>query len=341
MNKYKDIVVNKHFTMLILGEASNNFALGEIRYETDPDIVDELYGDSDLSKSFRLAKEMGAPYVFVMNARKSEDYFKAISVIKALDFAYVAFASLCISDTFIKAIDGGLPHSYFAYFLGVLGHNSLTTLIATDKHASAYEDVDIFLKDMNAAAEKVKNALSARAAKQNLIFVANNLKDTHYGAIALAAAITTTNINKYPFHSRLGEAIFDIDTWDNPGNYAYFKQHYGEDNSTTIENLLNFLDDGPEKVVFVTRILNYIRRGLDLSHFEGSLYTDYRLLQISRALDSFLTSLKGTVINAYDIEEVQGYKGKEPGTISVLTRFTVWPIGCLESCTVEKGVDLI
>ena len=333
-----EIAVNKHFNMLIVGKAGNNFALGEIRYETDPITVEEKYGKSDLSESFRIAKEMGAPYVFVMNVRKTDDYFKAIKTIKVHDFAYVAFASLYLSDTFIKALDGGLAHSFFAYFLGVLGRNSISTLIATDKHAKAFDDIDDFLAHMNSTVKTVQDAFTARAARRNLICVANNLDAHRYGAVALAAALCTSAIDKYPHHNDFGDVIFDIDSYDRPGDYAYFKQH--ADSTVTVENLVNSMIGGPEKVVFVTRILNYIRRSLDLSQFEGKNYTDYIRLAIARVLNAHLTMMKGHILNAYYIEDIQAYRSA-PGAVTVLTRFTVWPIGCFESCTIEKEVNLI
>ena len=339
MNKTYEVVVNTHQKMLIIGKGANNFSVGEIRFEKDPNVVRSEYGQSDLSDAFALAKAMGAPYVFVMNVRKNDDYFKALDLVKVQDFAYVAFASLYLSDTFVTAYDGGLQHYYFSYFLGTMGLNNLTTIIATDKHAVLYENVDKFITDMNKIVENIKAACTSRAAKQNLICVGNNLSSTKYGAVALAASLCTADVKDYPSID-IGDAVFDIDHYDNPGDWAYFKQH--ADGSITIENLLNIVEGGPDKVVFFNRILNYIRRGIDFSEYRGKPYTKYRKLCIMETLKNYLEELHGVIIQHYEIMSVKAYRPQdETGVVEVKTYFQVWPIGCLESCQIEKGVDLI
>lgn len=92
--------------------------------------------------------------------------------------------------------------------------------------------------------------------KENLIFIANNLKNYTMSNLILAIALCTTDISLYPT-SNFGPALFLIDQYDDTYNFAYFKNH--TDIDTTVENLLNFKDVSIEKIVTVQRIIKMIK----------------------------------------------------------------------------------
>lgn len=333
-----ELMVNKHANMLIVGKGATSYGRGEIVYSESYEDVLEMYGDSDLSRAFKEAQDIGASYIFLMNLQKDQDYFNAIDVLKQNDFAYITFATLMLSDTFQDVSHGGEIHSFFAYILGSLGREHKSTLIITDKHASLYEDIDAFLSDMNKIQQNFLHRCSERANLQNFIFVGNNLKDHKMSCVPLAAALCATPVNQYPVSEKFGEAIFRIDPWDNPGDMAYFKSDPARE--TTVENLVNLLrTTEPEKVVFIDRILKYIHREMDFSQFKGRVYSSYQKLLFSRVLTKYLDSLLENVIKSYFVESINSYRD-DPGTVILQSRVLVQPVGCLERCAITLEAEL-
>lgn len=331
-------VINKHKNMLIIGKAANNFALKEVALASDYDKVLEQYGDSDLTKAYKTAADIGAPHIYLMNIQQDQDYFDVLETLKQNDFTYIVFCSLVLSDTFQKANDGGQIHYFFSYYLGYMGLNHRSVIVVTDKHASLYEDIDSYIDDMNSIQEKFLNHCSGRANLQNIIFVANNLEDYDRANVVLAASLCASEVYEYPTSSSFGNAIFDIDSWDNPGDMAYFKSHAARE--TTIENLLNFEQEyKPEKIVFVNRILKCLAREMDFTEFKGTLYSEYQKDLFEQKLENYLDSVKGTFIKDYAIESISVYKD-DPGTVIMLARLAILPLNCLEVCTIEEGVTL-
>ena len=181
------------------------------------------------------------------------------------------------------------------------------------------------------------NLCSSRANLENVIFVANNLKQYKMANVALAAGLCVNDVNKYPVSELYGEAIFDIDKTDNPENIVYFKNNITRE--TTVENLLNFYESGyPMKIVFISRILKYIKREIDFSEFKGKLYTPYQKLQYSKRLTECLNSMSGYIIKEYSIDSIEAYKSSN-ATITLLARIRLVPINCLEICSLQTEVE--
>lgn len=338
INYIMDVAVNKHSNMLIVGAGKTSFGLRDIQYFTDYDNVLSLYGESDISKAFKVASGMGVKDIFIMNVQSPQDYINTIDLIKDNDFAYIVYVSLMLSDTFNQAYDGNNIHSYFAYFMGTISRSNESIIVVTDKHASLFENINDFMEHQKKTLDEFLSCCTNKANLENIVFVANNLELYPMANVVLAAALCVSSVNEYP-SGNFGNAIFHIDSWDSPADYVFFKTHASE--TTTIENLLNCLETGEQtKLVFVSRIIKYIKRELDFSEFKGKLYSPYQKLYIEKKLETYLESLTGTVINKYEIESVKAYRGV-PGTITILCRFSVWPIGCLEKCVIEKEVDLL
>ena len=338
INYIMDVAVNKHSNMLIVGSGKTDFGLRDIQYFTDYDAVLSLYGESDISRAFKIASDMGVRDIFIMNLKSPQDYLSTIGLIKDNDFAYIVYVSLYLSDSFNQAYDGGKIHSYFAYFLGTIERSNESVLVVTDKHASLFETIDDFLEHQKSALDTFLSCCTNKANLENIVFVANNLENYPMANVVVAAALCTSQVNEYP-RSNFGNAVFHIDPWDSPSDYAYFKSHASGE--TTIDNLLNCLETGEQtKLVFVSRIVKYIKRELDFSEFKGKLYTPYQKLYIEKKLEAYLESLVGRVINQYEIESVKAYRGV-PGTVTILCRFSVRPIGCVERCVIEKEIDLM
>ena len=334
-----EVLVDKHANLLLVGKGATNYSLKNVSYETDYDEVLEKYGESDLSRAFKIAQDMGAEYIFLMNLKNSYDYFDVKEVIRQEDFTYIVPVSIYMSDTFTDFSKDGAKISLVAYLLSLISEdNSESVIMATDKHASLYEDLDSFIDDMDAAERLFTASCGAGMNMENICFVANNLLKTDMANVLAAAALCVADVPEYPAFA-FGKAIFDIDTFDTSGNWAYFRNH--SDGSSSIENMVNFLERQPEKIISISRIVKMIKRELDFSEFCGKNYSEYQRMRFERKLDAYLAQLTGYVIYKYQILSVKAYKNiHHKGTVTMKAVFDVWPVNCLERCHVEKGVNI-
>jgi len=334
----REVYVDKHSNMVIAAKANTRYEVGSPVYMEDPVEAADLYGeDSDLVKAFKTAQSLGVKNIFLMNTLKHSDLLNAQEMFDQNDFAYVVPIGFRFSDTFVDITNGSERTNFYAYLLNNARIRSKTIYVVTDKHASLYEDIDAFIEDMDYQEKLFLWNCRPDANRRNLIFCANNLKNTEHANLYLAAALCTTDASKYPT-SNFGPAVFSIDEWDMKKSWAYFKNH--ELRPTTVENLLNMADaHTPYKIVTVNRILNIIDRELDFTEFLGQLYTEYKKMLIQQKIERYLSGLKGYIIYWYKIESVQAYKGV-PGTVTVLCRYTICPKNTTESITVEKEVTV-
>ena len=333
-----NITVNKHSNMLIIGRGATNKGRKQIVYAEKYNDVVKTFGDSDLTESFKIAKQLGAPYVFLMNCRQTYDYFDIITSLKASDFTYIVPVSLLISDEFDDPVTERRI-SYIEYLLEQIGSINESVFVVTDQPASLYENVDSFIEDMNSKAETFRNKRKSPAIRENIIFTVNNLVKHNFANVALAAALCSTPVSQYP-EADFGEAYFLLDQWEDIGNWAYFQNHTLK--NTSIENLLNFeIAGNPLKIVFVSRIVKMIKRELDFSEFVGKRYSEYQRLSIRTKLERYLDSLMHSVLQEYAITATKPYKHKnEPMAIDIINVFDIWPVNCLEKVTISNKVEV-
>lgn len=332
---------NKHKNMLIIGKAETMENIREIVYEESYPEVLRKYGNSDISRAFAVAQEYGCPDIFVLNLKTNKDYLDATDILKDYDFTYIVPVSVYMSDTINDIYNNDTEYSIIAYLLSKISKNSSycdSVIVTTDKHASLYEYMNDFIEDMNRAQNLIIKGSTNKNKLENIIPVANNLKDTIYANVALAATLCSSPLSSYPM-ADYGKAIFNIDKWDNRESWSYFKNHVNT--STSVENLLNLKDSGALKIVFISRILKAIKRGLDFEEFIGRYYTEYIRVKIQDKLAKYLQSLIGNVIYDFDIEKVYAEKDYvNKGTVIVHCIFSVWPINCLEECHISKEIVL-
>ena len=332
-----NVRVGKHTSLLLMGPATGNNYRKEIVFGSSYDNVYNTFGDSELTKAYKIVYDLGVRDIFLMNCRQQYDYLEVGETLKATDFAYVVPLSISLSDEFDDP-KTERRISYLEYLLESIGRTNNSTFIITDKSASLYEDIDLFIDDMNAVAKNFGRKIRYPANKENIIFVANNLVNYELASLPLAAALCVTPINKYP-DIRFGPAYFEIDQYEDIGNWAYFQNHTVR--STTVENLLNFLETGNVlKIVFVSRIIKMIRKELDFSDFIGKKYTEYRRLCVEQYLDTYLSKLLGDYLERYDILSVRAFRDPEPMSIDIDNIFNVYPINCLEKVTISKTIEV-
>lgn len=333
-----EIQVDRHSNMLLIGKAATSYAYKEINYEEDYDSVLANYGDSDLTTAFKIAQDAQTDAIFLLNIQDNYDIISVIEDIKQNDFAYIVPVNMYLSDFFYDAYNDNRKTYYIEYMLREMKDYNESMIIATDKHASLYEDQDAFLDEYNKISELFELNLTSEIHRENIVFVANNLQNSTMANVDLAAALCTTDMSIYP-QIDFGKSLFLIDQYDLTYNFAYFKNH--TDTATTVENLLNYYPSGPSKIVTVQRILKLIKRELELSNFQGQFYTEYKRLQIAKAIETYLRRLVDYVIYQYDIISVTDYKDiNHPGTVIVVSNIEVWPKNCLEKCSIQLDIEV-
>lgn len=330
------VSVNKHTNVLIMGKANNNAARKNIVYASKTSEVRKTFGDCELTETFRILKELGVNDIFLCNCREKKDYLDMAEILRAHDFTYIVPISLNLSDEFDDP-STERRISYIEYMLEKIGRVNDSMFLITDKHASLYEDMDAFIEDMNLISKTFTLKQEPAVNGENLVFIANNLHDYERANVPLAASLIINKPNKYPVLN-FGEAYFLLDQYEDIGNWGYFQNH--DVRTTTVENLLNFKVSGPDKIVFIARILKVMKRQLDFSEFIGKQYTEYRRLGIETKLNNYLQMLVNELIYQYNIRSVTAYRNPEPMTVDVENTFDVWPVNCLEKVTVSRTVEV-
>ena len=328
--------VGKHTNILLIGKGSSNAYRKEIVYADRSRYVERTFGDSDLTKAYKLLVKFGVNEIFLCNCMQNYDYLEIANLLKAHDFTYIVPVSINLSDEFDESTSERRI-SYIEYLLEQIGTANESVFITTDKHASLYEDMDAFIADMNKVASSFMSKKKAGVCGENAILVANNLVNYDKANIPLAASLVTTAINKYPILN-FGQAYFLLDQYENIGNWAYFQNHTVR--ATTVENLLNFEVISPQKVVFVSRLLKMLKRQMNFDEFIGRQYTEYRRMGIHDKLQQYLDQAIGTLIYDYNILSTVAYRNPEPMSVEVENIFEVWPINCLEKVTLSKTVEV-
>ncbi len=331
--------INKHNNILIIGEAKNNHNIKKVAYLDSTEYMKKKYGDSLLYRAFKTAKDMGAPHVFVMNVKNKIDYVDAINTLRHYDFSYIVPVGLLLSDFFYNKRENNKKYYYYEYFVKTMAKYNNSVFLATDKHASLYEDIDHFVDDMTGKLNNLKHKLTnvLGISGRNICFVANNLEDYEYSSVVLASAICASDIDEYPSSDLFKKAVFNIDFLDvEEKELIYFKNNILTE--TTVENLLNFSNRGPVKILTIDRIVRYIIRELDLSEFKGRLANSYQRLKAEKKIAEFLESKIDYIINDYTIDSVTLFKDR-PGSGGVRTSFGIVPINSTEQVSVVITVD--
>lgn len=320
--------VDKHKNMLIIGAGDTTYAMNKIMYYDSPEIVEKLYGVSELSIAFKRAKQIGAPHVFLINAKRKTDYIEIVNTIKYYDFTYIVPLGVSFSETFYNSI-ASRQMTFSEFYLESIGDYNKSLLLMTDSHASLYEDIDHFLNDMFSKIKQFKgNAFKSLRNGRNICLVANNLIDDKFSNLVLASVLCSSNLASYPEYS-FGEAIFDIDDFDVYNNeLIYFKNNHLK--NTTVENLKNFrIEKDAAKIITIDKVIKYIERELDFSEYKGKQFSEYIRMQFYKQLSKFLRNITGIAIRGYSVNSVSFTK-TSPGVGMVVNDFTIIPINSTE-----------
>jgi hypothetical protein len=139
--------------LLIIGKATTEYKNREIIKVNTSDDAEYLYGsDSDLTKAFKEARDVGVKNIYLCNCYLFTDYINVLMTIASTEFAYIC-PLFNFSETYVT-------NSYKEVYLCEMYSNiigeKLTQLIFTDKHASLYENIEQYLKEMKVVYKRLK-----------------------------------------------------------------------------------------------------------------------------------------------------------------------------------------
>lgn len=332
-------------SILLVGIGATNKYYNDIVKPANKAEMLETFGDCDLTDAFNIAIDIGALGVYVMNIEKTHDYISASKLISSMNFTYIVPIDVKLSDFYYDPTANSKKVFYIQYLMKSLYYTGCnSTVIATDNHASLYEDIDTFIDAMNTIRQNFKNAQSNKAQYRNVIFVLNNLNNRNWSNVDLAAMINSTAINEYPVYGTTPDdigVIFDIDTHDVTTDMCYFKRHV--DKSISIENLLNMdsEESSPMKFEPVNRIQKHIFAGdMDMENYIGKIYTATSQDLILDSLIDYMDQYLGYLLIRYDIKDIAAkLNNNHPGCVSIMVKMNIQPIGCVEKFEVTKIIN--
>lgn len=336
--------LNNTKKILIIGGALSDLKAREILIPSGKEDALSLYGNSELYNAYCLLFDLGVETIYTANCFYESDYIRIIDKIIHYDFDYLIPIGIYLSDKFYNPLNDKDEY-YISYMLEQLSTvNSLTTIIATERHASLYEDFDSYTFDM---ANKELDFFNFHIAEKtslledygnNLNFVYNNLKEIPYSNVVLGALYCTRDYANY-FNSLTDMSVeFDINNTDIYGLKAmYFKfNYYTKD--ITIENAFNFKKTNDiYSNALIDDVIKRTIKSIDLSVYKGRLFNPYISIQIESEIVKKLNSLKGKLFKQYKIEKI-AFKKTDPSAGYIVVNYSIVPFGTLENINIIMGV---
>lgn len=301
----------------------------------------QIYGDNNpLFNAYKLAYEItNDSNIYTVNCPMTTDFIEIIDTIINYDFHYIVPIDIYLEDTFVNPIND--KTTYFCnYYLERLGSiDSLSTLIMTNRPSYLYESIDSFISDTKKTfrAYKESSLHILERYGSNIIFTLNNLNESCYSNVLIAAILSINTFTKYP-NSVPYKTHFDIDDSDlKDVNLSYFK-YCANTNSCTIENFKNLrVVDDVYKWVLIDETIKHVIRSLNLDEFRGRLYSPYVKTQINTRIKKLMEEMKDKVFKQYSIESVQFVK-TAPAVGYISIKISIVPFGTLEQINIVMGV---
>lgn len=317
-------------SILIIGKAETEYQNRIINKAIGINYVEDLYGtDSELTKAYYEALEIGATNIFLCNCYKFTDYLKIAQELMNEEFDYI-----CPLFNFSETFTIQNTNMYLGEFFSNILSENITQIFLTDKHASLYENLDQYIKEMNDIVYSFKkDKMDKLINGQNLCFVLNNLLNYNYANVALASIISQADLKEYP-QKDIGDVVFTLNNLDFlDKEIAYFS--YDSISKTTIENFLNFnINADPLKFVPICIIQQKILRALDLSEFKGKLLTAYLRIAIENKVNKILAKFQGKLIEGFKLIDIN-YIDNKDGTVTIKIYISIKPYNSIENINLE------
>lgn len=340
-DKYIKLDTSKK-NILILGKGFSKNERNNIINPVNIENAYNIYGDSELYSSYCDAyKITEMSNIYTVNCYTTDDFINIIDKVIQYDFNYIVPIGINFGDKIYNTKTQNLEY-YSSYILNVLYQfSSLSTLIMTDKHAFAYEDIDHYLYNQEKITKSFINYLKTNNLGNigsNLIFVLNMLKNIEYSNVILAAMLSKNDSSKY-LDEINAIPVFDIDKNDISinCNYSFFKYNYLL-NKTNIENLNNFrLKDDIYKKVLIDELIKKVLRIINLDEFKGKLYTSYTNLQIKSKIINYLKPYENKIFKSYSLKDIRFVK-LNINTGYIYIKLSIVPYDTLESLNIVMEV---
>lgn len=336
--------INEEKKILILGKASSSLKAREIHLINNLDDALSTYGNSDLYNAFKQLFDLGVKNIYLCNCYAQSDYIRIIDKILHYDFDYLIPINLYLSDTFYNPITDTEDY-YFSYFIEQLASvNSLTTVIATEKHADLYEDFDHYLFSMeNVEKEFIKynDINKSKLLKKygnNLNFVYNNLKEVPFANVIVGALYCNRDYSKYFPSLHDLSVVYNIDNFDITGLRAMYFRFNFYNNDVSLENPFNFkMSNDIYSNALIDDVIKRVIRQIDMDEFKGKLFNPYTSISIESKLNKKLRDLKGVLFKTFEIDDIDFIK-TDISSGYVQIKFSIIPYGSIENINVVMGV---
>ena len=343
---YRSQEVNDIKKLLLIGPGLSSYKVREIIQPSSIDQALSLYGpSSDLYKAYSLLIDLGVSTknIYTANCFAQSDYIKLMNDIIHYDFDYLIPIGIYLSDKFYNPLTDKDEY-YISYFLEQLSTiDSLTTILATERHASLYEDFDSYLLDMLNKETEFMNYYNGNDFLENygnnLNFIYSNLTDIEYGNVVLGALYCIRDYSKYLNNINGVYTVYDIDNIDTINSRAmYFKYNFYMDN-VTVENTYNFKSTNDiYSNALIDDVIKRTIKNTDMSYkYKGKIFNRYVATEIESDLNKKLKQLKGDLFKQFKIDDIKFIK-TEPSAGYMVIKYSIVPFGTLEVINIIMGV---
>jgi hypothetical protein len=300
----------------------------------------QLYGDSILYNAYAQAYSVtNDSNIYTVNCQLYTDFIEIIDSLVQYNFDFIVPLDIYLRDTFINPISGKETY-FFSYYLERLGiTDNKTTLIFTDYKSSLYENMDIYLSEMNNMYNTIhsKNTDILGKYGNNLVFVLNNFEDDIFSQAVLAAQLSVCDFSTYPKNTK-HITHFDIDYRDVPNKSIVFYKYHLVSDYSSVEQLNNMsLTDNIYKKVLVDILVKYVVKRLDLSEFTGLLYNPYVKVQIDNKVKNIMKDMVGKVYVDYSIKQI-AFNRTGIGTGNIIIDVSITPFSLLDTINIVMEV---
>lgn len=321
-NTYSD----KTNSILLIGHGETEYNNKQILLCNDIDEVEYNYGtSSDLYEAYKEAREITSCDIYTCNCFLFTDY------IDILDKIREEYGFICPLFKFSEFYKNSSNKVYLAKLYSNIIRDRISQILFTDNHASLYENLEQFQKDMSNINYDFKNSPGVLSNGENLGFVLNVLKNYKFANVVLASVLVQADLKYYP-QKNLGDVVFDLCNDDFYGQeLIYFS--YNSITNTTIENLLNYMSKPcPEKFIPVHLIIQKIRRALKFEKFKGKLFNKYTQIQFEDELVEIMNSFVDVLIQSYSVNKINYQKVADGDeiVIKIKIELTIEPYNSME-----------
>lgn len=322
--------------ILLIGKAETNNKQKMILNPLTVSTAKSLYGNSELYRAYETARAItNDSNIFTVNCQLITDFIELIDDIVHYDFDFIVPLDIFIRDTFVDP--GSESHQYFlAYYLELLGMKENTAMIvATDYRSNLYDSIDSYIKEEKQMLNTFINANSTILNKygNNIMFVLNNFEDCEFAHVVLAASLSSYDFKSYPVNTKYS-CHFDIDSFDISDKNICFYKHHNYSGESSIEQLYSLRTRYDiYKNVLIDLLIKYVVKQLDMSEFNGTLYTPYTTVKINKKVMNILNNLEGEVFKAYSINDIY-YNKITVNSGDIIIDISIVPYGLLEKINI-------